>query len=40
MSHFGSNKAVARAAPADLMAVDGISGTMAQSISDFFNARG
>jgi phosphatidylglycerophosphate synthase len=33
-------KAVTRAAPADLMAVDGISATMAQSISDFFSARG
>jgi excinuclease ABC subunit C len=40
LAHFGSAKAVARAAPADLMAVDGISATMAQSISDFFSARG
>jgi excinuclease ABC subunit C len=40
LAHFGSAKAVARAGVSDLMAVDGISATMAQSISDFFSARG
>ena len=40
LSHFGSAKAVARAAVPDLMAVAGISEAMAQTISDFFNARG
>jgi CDP-diacylglycerol--glycerol-3-phosphate 3-phosphatidyltransferase len=38
LREFLGAKAVTRAAPADLMAVDGISATMAQSISDFFNA--
>ncbi len=40
LAHFGSAKAVARAGLSDLKAVDGISAAMAQSISDFFNARG
>jgi excinuclease ABC subunit C len=40
LSHFGSAKAVARAAPADLMAVDGISEAMAQTIADYFSAKG
>jgi excinuclease ABC subunit C len=40
LAHFGSAKAVARAAAADLMAVEGISDTLAQSIHDFFHARG
>ncbi len=40
LAHFGSAKAVARAGVPDLMAVDGISATMAQSIADFFSARG
>lgn len=37
LAHFGSAKAVARAGVSDLMAVDGISETMAQIIHDFFN---
>jgi excinuclease ABC subunit C len=40
LAHFGSAKAVARAAVEDLKAVDGISETMAQGIYDFFHARG
>ncbi len=40
LAHFGSAKAVARAGITDLTAVDGISESMAQKISDFFNARG
>jgi excinuclease ABC subunit C len=40
LAHFGSAKAVARAAVPDLMAVTGISEAMAQTISDFFSARG
>ena len=40
LAHFGSAKAVARAGLSDLMAVDGISETMAQSIHDFFSTRG
>jgi excinuclease ABC subunit C len=40
LAHFGSAKAVARAGLSDLMAVDGISEAMAQTISDYFNARG
>lgn len=40
LAHFGSAKAVARAGLSDLRAVDGISGAMAQTIHDFFNARG
>ena len=40
LAHFGSAKAVARAALPDLLAVEGISATMAQSIYDFFHARG
>ena len=39
LAHFGSAKAVSRAAIPDLMAVDGISEPLAQKISDFFNAR-
>lgn len=37
LQHFGSAKAVTRAAPEDLMAVPGISATLAQGIHDFFN---
>jgi excinuclease ABC subunit C len=37
LAHFGSAKAVARANLADLKAVDGISGTVAQTIYDFFH---
>jgi excinuclease ABC subunit C len=40
LAHFGSAKAVGRAAVGDLTAVDGISDTLAQSIYDFFHARG
>ncbi|RUS60162.1 excinuclease ABC subunit UvrC [Pseudorhodobacter sp. E13] len=40
LAHFGSAKAVSRAAIPDLMAVDGISEPLAQKISDFFNAKG
>ncbi|MCB1517599.1 MAG: excinuclease ABC subunit UvrC [Hyphomicrobiaceae bacterium] len=37
LNHFGSAKAVSRAALNDLMAIDGISKTMAQQIYDHFN---
>ena len=37
--HFGSAKAVGRAALADLKSVDGISEAMAQIIYDYFNER-
>jgi excinuclease ABC subunit C len=40
LAHFGSAKAVSRAGVSDLMAVPGISETMAQQISDFFSAKG
>ncbi len=40
LSHFGSAKAVARAGLPDLMAVAGISESLAQTIHDFFNERG
>ncbi len=40
LAHFGSAKAVARAAVPDLMAVTGISEAMAQTIADFFSGRG
>jgi excinuclease ABC subunit C len=40
LAHFGSAKAAARAGLSDLMSVEGISAAMAQSISDYFNARG
>ena len=40
LAHFGSAKAVARAALPDLLAVDGISEAMAKTVHDFFNARG
>ncbi len=39
LAHFGSAKAVSRAAIPDLMAVDGISEPLAQKISDYFNAE-
>lgn len=39
LAHFGSAKAVARAGVSDLMAVDGISETLAQTIHDFFHDR-
>lgn len=38
--HFGSAKAVGRAALADLTSVEGVSATMAQMIYDHFNERG
>ncbi len=37
LNHFGSAKAVARAKPEDLTAVDGVSPALAQRIYDFFN---
>ncbi len=40
LAHFGSAKAVSRAGVSDLTAVSGISEAMAQTIYDFFNARG
>jgi excinuclease ABC subunit C len=40
LQHFGSAKAVARAGLSDLQAVDGISEAMAQTIYNFFSARG
>lgn len=39
LAHFGSAKAVARAAVEDLMAVSGISEALAQQIHDFFHDR-
>ncbi|NBO20532.1 MAG: excinuclease ABC subunit UvrC [Rhodobacteraceae bacterium] len=39
LAHFGSAKAVARAGVSDLMAVDGINETLAQTIHDFFHDR-
>jgi excinuclease ABC subunit C len=39
LAHFGSAKAVARAGLTDLMAVDGISEAMAQTIHDYFHDR-
>ncbi len=40
LAHFGSAKAVSRARPEDLRAVDGISDAMAEKIHGFFNPRG
>ena len=40
LAHFGSAKAVARANLADLKAVEGVSGNMAQTIYDFFHENG
>ncbi|MBR9652096.1 excinuclease ABC subunit UvrC [Thalassovita aquimarina] len=40
LAHFGSAKAVSRAALADLKAVDGISGALAETIYDFFHEKG
>ena len=39
LAHFGSAKAVSRAAVEDLMAVTGISAAMAQQIHDFFHDK-
>ena len=40
LAHFGSAKAVARAALADLTAVEGISGSMAETIYAYFHEKG
>ncbi|RFP90209.1 excinuclease ABC subunit UvrC [Rhodobacteraceae bacterium 63075] len=40
LAHFGSAKAVSRAALADLKAVDGISDTLAETIYDYFHESG
>ena len=40
LTHFGSAKAVSRAALADLKAVDGISDTIAETIYDYFHEKG
>ncbi len=40
LSHFGSAKAVSRAGLADLKAVEGISGALAETIYDYFHERG
>ena len=40
LSHFGSAKAVSRAALTDLKAVEGISDTLAETIYDFFHEKG
>ncbi|MCL4117369.1 UNVERIFIED_CONTAM: hypothetical protein GTU68_058680 [Idotea baltica] len=40
LAHFGSAKAVSRAALKDLKAVDGVSGALAQTIYDFFHDKG
>jgi excinuclease ABC subunit C len=37
LAHFGSAKAVGRAALPDLMAVDGISEAMAETVYNFFH---
>jgi len=39
LSHFGTAKTVSRAAVENLMQVEGISQSMAQSIHDYFNER-
>jgi excinuclease ABC subunit C len=39
LAHFGSAKAVSRAALPDLMAVTGISQSMAQTIADYFSGK-
>ncbi len=39
MAHFGSAKAVSRANLADLKAVDGVSGALAEKIYDFFHDK-
>ena len=39
LAHFGSAKAVSRAGVSDLMAVPGVSATMAQAIADFFSTK-
>ena len=37
LNHFGSAKAIARAKPEDLAAVEGVSEALAQRIYDFFH---
>ena len=39
LAHFGSAKAVSRAGLADLQAVDGISGKVAQVIYDYYHEK-
>ncbi len=39
LAHFGSAKAVSRAGPDDLTAVQGISADMARKIYDFFHEK-
>ena len=40
ITHFGSAKAVSRAAPSDLKAVDGVSEGLAQKVYDYFHEKG
>ena len=40
LAHFGSAKAVSRAALADLRAVEGVSEALAQKVYDFFHEKG
>ena len=40
LAHFGSAKAVSRAALTDLKAVEGISGALAETIYDYFHENG
>jgi excinuclease ABC subunit C len=40
LAHFGSAKAVSRAALADLKAVDGVSAGLAQKVYDHFHEKG
>ncbi|WP_412505625.1 excinuclease ABC subunit UvrC [Roseovarius sp. SYSU LYC5161] len=40
LAHFGSAKAVSRAALADLKAVEGVSGALAQKVYDHFHEKG
>ncbi|MEO1027160.1 MAG: helix-hairpin-helix domain-containing protein, partial [Pseudomonadota bacterium] len=40
LAHFGSAKAVSRAALEDLKAVDGISEKIAETIYDYFHEKG
>jgi excinuclease ABC subunit C len=40
LQHFGSAKAVSRAGLSDLMAVEGISETLAKTVYNFFHDKG
>ena len=40
LKNFDNAKAVAKAGPSDLQAVDGISKAMAKTIADYFSAKG